>query len=203
MFFRHLPNLLSVVRLLLIPIIWHLYLAAELPSDFLTCGVLLVISGITDIADGVIARKFNLISDVGKVLDPVADKLTQLAVALVLCIRHRWMWPLLALLLVKDATMAILGFYLYRRYGQIGSARWYGKVAPIIYYVVIIGVVAFPNLLAKEHLTLPLYLIIGSMLFAGIMYGISASHFLLHSRKVDAENPEKVDFQRKMPENNG
>ncbi|MEG1943279.1 MAG: CDP-alcohol phosphatidyltransferase family protein [Angelakisella sp.] len=182
MFLRQLPNLLSLVRLLLIPVIFNNYLNARSPLDFLLCGVLLVISGITDIADGVIARKFNLISNVGKVLDPVADKLTQFAVALVLCMRHSWIWPLLALLVVKDMTMAVLGIYLYRRYRYIGSAKWYGKVATIVFYVVIIAVVALPDMLVAEHLTLPIYIIIGAMLFSGIMYAVSASFFVLRNR---------------------
>lgn len=203
MFFRQLPNLLSVIRLLLIPVIFNNYLNARQPLDFLLCGVLLVISGITDIADGVIARRFDLISNLGKVLDPVADKLTQLAVALALCMRHSWTWPLLALLLVKDVTIAVLGLYLYRRYGQLGSAKWYGKAATIVYYVVIIGVVSFPRLLEGEHLTLPIYLILGAMLFSGVMYGINAGLFAFRNRKALDKLPQKVDIKGETAENNG
>lgn len=202
MFFRQLPNLLSVIRLLLIPVIFNNYINAVQPLDFFLCGVLLVISGITDIADGVIARRFNLISDLGKVLDPVADKLTQLSVALALCVRHSWIWPLLALLVVKDVTIAVLGFYLYRKYDMIGSAKWYGKAATIVFYVVIIAVVAFPQMLSGDRLTLPIYLIIAFMLFAGVMYGINIGVFLLRRPKVAESCGKKGKAGGKVPENN-
>lgn len=203
MFFRQLPNLLSVIRLLLIPVIFNNYMNAVQPLDFFLCGVLLVISGITDIADGVIARRFDLISNLGKVLDPVADKLTQLAVALALVLRHSWIWPLLALLVVKDVTIALLGLYLYRKYDMLGSAKWYGKAATIVFYVVIIAVVAFPQMLSSDRLTLPIYLIIASMLFAGVMYGINIGVFLLRRRRGIDISVEKDNISGEIPENNG
>lgn len=203
MFLRQLPNLLSLVRLLLIPVIFNNYLSAKSPLDFLLCGVLLIISGITDIADGVIARKFDLVSTLGKVLDPVADKLTQFAVALVLCLRHRFLWPLLALLAVKDITMAVLGIYLYHNYKYIGSAKWYGKAATIVFYVVIIAVVAMPNMLIDEKLTLPIYIILGTMLFSGIMYAVSMAFFLLRNRNDKESTMEKPQPQENLPENSG
>lgn len=203
MFFRQLPNLLSVIRLLLIPVIFNNYMNAVQPLDFFLCGVLLVISGITDIADGVIARRFDLISNLGKVLDPVADKLTQLAVALALVLRHSWIWPLLALLVVKDVTIALLGLYLYRKYDMLGSAKWYGKAATIVFYVVIIAVVAFPQMLSSDRLTLPIYLIIASMLFAGVMYGINIGVFLLRRRRGIDISVEKGNISGEIPENNG
>lgn len=70
------PNLLSLVRLLMIPMIIWLYCEKE---DYVAAAVMIVLSGLTDIADGIIARKFHLVSDLGKLLDPVADKLTQAA----------------------------------------------------------------------------------------------------------------------------
>ena len=70
------PNLLSVIRLLMIPVIVWLYCEKQ---DYIAAAAMIVLSGLTDIADGIIARKFNLVSDLGKILDPVADKLTQAA----------------------------------------------------------------------------------------------------------------------------
>ena len=77
------PNILSTVRILLIPVIIWLYIGLK---DYLLTGVFVIISGLTDIIDGAIARKFNMISDVGKVLDPFADKATQIVVMILLTI---------------------------------------------------------------------------------------------------------------------
>lgn len=170
---KHIPNLLSVIRLLLIPVFWIYYAAAQTVEDFHFCGLLLVISGITDIMDGLIARKFNFITDLGKVLDPVADKLTQFTVAIAICLRHPWVWPLAALLAVKDIAMAVGGFFLYKRYRRIDGSRWYGKLATVIFYVVIILLVFNPGLLDARYVWVAMAVVGGSMLFAGIMYARS------------------------------
>ncbi|MEG2087242.1 MAG: CDP-alcohol phosphatidyltransferase family protein [Angelakisella sp.] len=182
MLLKQIPNGLSVLRLLMIPVIVYSYLNAVTEADFLLCGVLLVVSGITDIVDGVIARSFSLVSNLGKVLDPLADKLTQFAVIFMLCIRHHWLWPLAALLLVKDAAMGICGIYLYRCYKHINAARWYGKAATVIFYLVTIALAAFPDLLGERNLLVPAALIFGSMLFAGVMYAASTLRYLKKSR---------------------
>ena len=74
--FFTIPNLLSLVRLAMIPLLLWLYLEKR---EYLWTAVVVVLSGATDIVDGIIARKYDLISDLGKALDPVADKLTQIA----------------------------------------------------------------------------------------------------------------------------
>ena len=79
------PNLLSLIRILLIPFIIWLYCARK---AYLCTIIVIALSGFTDIIDGKIARKFNMVSDVGKVLDPVADKLTQ--ATLVICLIARY-----------------------------------------------------------------------------------------------------------------
>ena len=73
--FKHLPNILTIIRFLLIPFILYFVFA----GNYLLAFIFFTISGITDIADGFIARKFNLISNFGKLMDPLADKLTQIA----------------------------------------------------------------------------------------------------------------------------
>ena len=70
------PNMLSLFRLCLIPVIMWLYCVKE---NYLWAGIILIVSGITDTVDGFVARHFHMTSDLGKVLDPVADKLTQAA----------------------------------------------------------------------------------------------------------------------------
>ena len=81
------PNLLSVIRLALIPLIVWLYIGKQ---EYSAAVAVILISGATDIIDGFIARKFNMVSDLGKILDPVADKLTQATVILCLTVKYRW-----------------------------------------------------------------------------------------------------------------
>ena len=89
------PNLLSVIRLLLIPVIIWLYCIKK--KYALAVGVI-VLSGITDVADGIIARTCHMVSDFGKILDPIADKLTQGAIILCLTVQYPLMWVLIVIL---------------------------------------------------------------------------------------------------------
>ena len=119
------PNLLSAFRILLIPVIAYLY-CVKGRSD-LTFYVLLL-SGATDIVDGFIARRFHMISDLGKALDPIADKLTQAVVILCLAFTYPAMAVLLVILLVKELIMGILGLVVLKKTGSVHGAKWHGKL---------------------------------------------------------------------------
>ena len=114
------PNLLSVIRLALIPLIVWLYIGKQ---EYSAAVAVILISGATDIIDGFIARKFNMVSDLGKILDPVADKLTQATVILCLTVKYRWMRGLIVLFVVKEIIMAVLGYRMFirMRSGRLGS----------------------------------------------------------------------------------
>lgn len=129
------PNLLSAFRLLLVPVIVWLYCGEG--NYPLTAGILLL-SGATDIADGFIARHFHMVSDLGKVLDPVADKLTQAAALGCLLTRFKVIWGLLALMVIKEAVMAAMGIFVIRRTGEVYGASWHGKLATCLLYAVIL-----------------------------------------------------------------
>lgn len=125
------PNLLSLCRLLLIPVIVWLYTVQEDPH--LTMAVL-ILSGITDIVDGYIARKFHMVSDFGKALDPVADKLTQIAMLFCLVSRFRWMLLPLCVLVVKEITLGIMGLLVICKTGDVFGAVWHGKATTVSLY---------------------------------------------------------------------
>ena len=119
------PNVLSVVRLCLVPVMVLLYMNEE----FVKAGIVLLASGATDVVDGFIARRFNMISDVGKVLDPVADKSTQLVVLVLLSMSFPLMLVPVILLVVKESFMLISGYMVIRRCGIVLGANWHGKAA--------------------------------------------------------------------------
>ena len=128
------PNLLSAFRILLVPVMAALYCGAG--NYPLTAGVLLL-SGATDVADGYIARRFHMVSNLGKALDPIADKLTQTAALGCLLTRFGAMWWLLGVLVAKETIMAFMGLLVIRRTGAAYSAEWHGKLATCVLYATI------------------------------------------------------------------
>lgn len=129
------PNLLSFFRLCLIPLIIWLY-CVEVNSFW--AGYTLILSGITDIIDGFIARHFHMTSDLGKVLDPVADKLTQAAMLVCLLVRFPFMIVPLVLLLIKETFMSVTGFMIIQKCGTVYGANWHGKIATVLLYAMMI-----------------------------------------------------------------
>lgn len=121
------PNLLSAFRLLLVPVIVWLYCGEE---NYPLTACALLLSGATDIADGFIARRFHMVSDLGKVLDPVADKLTQAAALACLLTRFPAVWWLLGVLMGKEIIMASMGIFVIRRTGVVHGAEWHGASWP-------------------------------------------------------------------------
>lgn len=162
---RHIPNLPSGLRIVLIPFfVWQM-----LAGNTLVAGLILLASGITDTLDGNLARHFGWISDLGKVLDPVADKLTQTAVSVCLMIRFSKLWFFFAILIIKDLIMLVLGGYLTRGGVKLEGARWFGKVSTVVFYTVMILLVLFPTI--PHGLTIALLVLaVGCAVTAGLLY---------------------------------
>ena len=123
------PNILSFFRICLIPVIMWLYLGKQ---DYLWAGIFVLFSGLTDIVDGFIARTFHMISDVGKVLDPIADKATQGVVMILLATSFPLMLLPILILLAKEIFMAITGYMIIRKCDIVLGAEWYGKAATVV-----------------------------------------------------------------------
>ncbi len=119
------PNVLSLVRLCLVPIMVFLYINGY----YVETGVLLLVSGATDVVDGYIARHYNMMSDVGKVLDPAADKSTQLTVLVLLSMSFPLMLIPIILMVFKECFMLITGYMVIRRRSIVLGADWHGKLA--------------------------------------------------------------------------
>lgn len=137
------PNLMSFFRLLLVPVIVWAYMG--LHNDTLTI-VLLAVSALTDVLDGRIARRFNMVSDLGKALDPLADKLTQVCIVLCLAFSYPLMWVLLGICVVRESCMAILGYITIRKTNTVTSAMWFGKVSTVVLYGVALALLLFPQM---------------------------------------------------------
>lgn len=138
------PNLMSFFRILLVPfIIWAIL---GLKNDILAI-VLLAVSALTDVLDGQIARRFNMISELGKALDPVADKLTQVSMVLCLAFRYPLMWYLLGICVFRETCMFILGLIYVKKNDSTFSAKWYGKVSTALLYATGLALLVFSPIL--------------------------------------------------------
>ena len=160
------PNLLSLIRLALIPAIVILYV-----KGFHYLSVMLIaLSAITDIVDGWIARHFHMISDFGKFLDPLADKLTQIAMLSCLVIRYSWAIILVILLVVKEIFQFIYGLIVLKKTNTMNSARWFGKVNTVVLYATMILLFLFPEIPTSLS-ELLFVLCTATMLFSMLLYG--------------------------------
>ena len=129
---KHVPNLLTLIRFILIaPIV--ISIAYE---EFIIALVFLIISGITDVLDGTIARKYNFITDFGKLMDPFADKATQVAILVTLVIKGIIPFWILAIVVVKEFAMISGASFLYGK-ELVVSSKWYGKLATVLFYLAI------------------------------------------------------------------
>lgn len=140
------PNLLSLFRLVLIPVYIHLYMKAQTPRQYLVAGSILAVSCLTDLIDGKIARKFNMISTVGKILDPVADKLTQFALTMCLSLKYPVLVPVLALFVVKELFQGIVGLFHLCKGKMLPGALMAGKVCTTVLFVSLTALVLFPEM---------------------------------------------------------
>lgn len=130
---KHIPNILTIIRILLIPlIIFYIF-----TGNYILAFIIFTISGLTDIADGCIARKFNLISNFGKLMDPLADKLTQIATLACLSITDIIPTWILFIVLLKEFIMIVGASFLYGK-DVVVYSKWYGKLATVLFYIAIV-----------------------------------------------------------------
>ena len=166
---KHIPNILTIIRFLLIPVI----LIYIFTGNYILALIVFTISALTDIADGFIARKFNLVSNFGKLMDPLADKLTQIATLTSLVIIHIIPIWILIIVISKEFIMICGASFLYGK-DVVVYSKWYGKLSTVLLYIAIVF-----SLLTKqfeltgiwEYIDLALFtLAIIMTLFALVMY---------------------------------
>ena len=161
------PTLLSLFRLLLIPVIIWLYTVRK---DYFPAGALLILSGLTDLADGFIARHFNAVSNVGKILDPIADKLTQAAMLFCLITRFPLMAAPFGVLVLKEIFIGTTGLLMIRKTGKVVGADFHGKVATTLLYAMMILHIFWIGITPAVSAT-TIVICLVSMLFTLVVYG--------------------------------
>lgn len=163
------PNALSVLRILLIVpfVIFFMH------NQILLAAAMIILSGLSDMFDGMIARKFNQFTQLGQMLDPFADKLTQGTVAVCLAIKQPLLIPVLAIFVFKELSMIIAGFVLIKRKKKPCGAKWFGKVATGMFYVSVTVIVALNGIWHYENdaLTITMLSVTAAfMIYAFIKY---------------------------------
>lgn len=182
------PNLLSLFRLLLIPVYVLIYLNATENADYYIAAGILAVSCLTDLIDGKIARHFNMISNVGKVLDPLADKLTQFSLILCLMVKYPILRYLVALFFVKEIFQLVAGAVNLRKGRMLKGALLSGKICTTVLFVSLIVMVMIPNL--SQPIVITLTVVNGIFLLIAFIDYILA-YFTRESKFQDIHKEEK------------
>ena len=134
------PNWLCFLRIALIPVFSALFIKGEYVAAF----IIMIIAALTDLFDGKIARKYNMVSNLGKILDPIADKLSQMAIVIILIVKFwdGYLRYILFLFILKELLMIIAGLLLLSKGMRPGAAEMWGKVATTVFYVFMIAIIA-------------------------------------------------------------
>ena len=170
------PNLLSLFRLLLIPVYISIYLNAKSYSDYFLAAAILTVSCMTDLIDGKIARHFNMISSLGKVLDPLADKATQFTLILCLASKHKNLWYLVGLFVLKESYQLIAGGLRLRKKKMLKGALLSGKICTTVLFISLILMILMPNL--SENLVNAIALVDGLFMTLAFAEYIAAYFFM-------------------------
>lgn len=168
------PNILCYIRFLLIPVFVVLYIKASSPNEYLRAAAVVFFSGMTDFLDGFIARKFNMVTDLGKIIDPMADKLTQASLIFVLVVKIKWMFLLLILFVSLQLFLLIAGIVMLQKGTKLNGAKWFGKVSTTVFYATMLVLVSVPTLEYKT--TNILLLVCGA--FLSLSFGMYIREYL-------------------------
>lgn len=183
------PNLLSVFRLMLIPVYVVIYLNATEPVHYYIAGGILAVSCMTDLIDGMIARHFNMISTLGKFLDPLADKATQFTLAICLAITYPIIWVMVVLIFVKELFQLIAGIVAFRHGQILKGALMSGKICTTVLFISLIFMVIAA---AAELSSTTVYIITGiDVVFLMIAFFDYARTYYKHTpmlQSIDQEN---------------
>ena len=170
------PNLLSFIRILIVPVFAYFYIKGEL----LLAIIMLAISGLSDLFDGKIARRFNQVSELGKLLDPVADKLTIFAIAIVLFLQFKaaesesmqaFSWVFL-LFIAKDIIMILGSVVLIALGTRPVAAEIWGKLATFVFYAVMVVIIGFGPEIGAVSMYYPQYTIPETIMFILVVVAV-------------------------------
>lgn len=133
---KYIPNILSLFRILLVFVFAFVFLATYPDGILLSVGIF-ALSGLTDVADGALARHFGWVSRIGKVLDPIADKMMQCTVLLCLAVKQVAPWWIFVFFVIKEGCMAGGALFLFKKRNEVYGSKFFGKAATVLFYLVV------------------------------------------------------------------
>ena len=183
------PNVLSMLRLCMVPLFIYLYVVRK---DYTGTLIVLAVSGLTDIVDGKIARHFHQVSEFGKIIDPVADKITQAAILFCLTTRFHHMLIPFAIMAVKEPLMSVTGIQVIQATGHVHGAEWYGKVNTVLMFIMYILHLLWPGIpgLASDII---IGVVSAFMVFSLVMYMIRNRRICLEAEQAKAGESSKEE----------
>lgn len=167
-----LPNILSLVRILMIPFI----ILSFIWEEYLISVLLIILSGLTDLLDGYIARKYNEITKIGKILDPIADKLTQFVLLVGLIVHFPNIIIVIVIFVLKEASMGLFNLYFILKGHEYKGAIMYGKVTTVVFYISMILIFLIKDI----NFTLSIFLIFLTTIFLLISW---IGHMIEYSKQ--------------------
>ncbi len=174
------PNILSCIRLVMVAA----FVAAFFKISYAAAGVVALVASLTDVLDGYIARRFNMTSDFGRVIDPLADKLLQAAVCV--CIGYAYELIVIPLIfLVKEFCMLLGGFIILRKGKNVPPSRWYGKLGTVSFFVCTLSVLFFCT--PKNPIPAVILLLVAAGFMLGAFCGYVRVYFRINSSKKDSD----------------
>ena len=194
---KQIPNILTVLRFFLIP--FAVYYVMN--DQYVMAIIFITISGLTDVLDGAIARKFNFITNFGKLIDPLADKMTQLSLLGALVLKNIIPIWILVIVLLKEIAMVIGASFLYGK-ELVVSSKWYGKAATVLFYLAIIVSMFLKDFSIDNTIGLAIYYIAVAMtIFSLIMYFREfylQGYLKKETLKLNEQVDEKTKFKKKQ-----
>ena len=177
------PNILCYIRILIVPLFIYMFLQ----KWYWQSAVVVIVAAATDVVDGWIARKFNMVSDWGKFIDPVADKLMQFAMLAVLLIKVPWVLLLVIAFVLKEVILLIVGLYIYHKGRNLDGAMWCGKLCTVVFDTSMLTLIALPEKWITDTLaSILICAVFAFMLLSFIVY-LNAYVQLYHKMKDEHE----------------
>lgn len=158
----NIPNVLCYIRILLVPV----FIVLFLKELYWQSALIIVVATSTDVVDGWIARRFNMITDWGKFIDPLADKLMQFAMLIMAIFKNPWVSILVGIFALKEAIMLAVGLYIYHKGNNLNGAMWCGKLSTVVLDASLFLIILLPMKYIKNE-------------FVFILIAISATFLIL------------------------
>lgn len=189
----NLPNILSLFRLCLVPLFILAYFS-KIEGSVLLAVTIFVVAAITDILDGMIARRFNKTSNLGKILDPLGDKMMTISVLACITIDRIIPFWAVMVLLVKECLMGLGGFYLYQKRSFMPPSNFFGKSSTVVFFLACVILLLFRDL-PKPWPTIIISVAIAVMAAAFVNYFVIFIK-LITRKQVAPENEGHSDGER-------